>query len=400
VLIALGVCGGIGAYKAVEIARGLQKRGHDVAAIMTRSARRFVGPVTFEAITRRRVITDQFAEGANSDIEHIALATNAQLLVVAPATANVIGKFAHGIADDFLTSLYLATRAPVLMAPAMNTNMLEHEAVRANMATLRARGIRFVDPGEGYLACGWIGKGRLAEPDDVVEAADAMLRRAGTLAGRFVLITAGPTHEDLDDVRYIGNRSSGRMGYALAEEAARRGARVLLVSGPTSLPAPANVEVIRVRSAAEMHAAVMPQAPLADLAIMAAAVADYTPRVRAGGKIEKSDSPLSVDLVRTQDILAEIGRARQAGSPQVVIGFAAESGEPAARGREKLTRKNADMIVANDISRDGAGFDADANAVTLVTPDRDEVVPLAPKTQIAGVILDRAEGLLNRVVAR
>ncbi|HJR59014.1 MAG TPA: bifunctional phosphopantothenoylcysteine decarboxylase/phosphopantothenate--cysteine ligase CoaBC [Vicinamibacterales bacterium] len=399
-LIALGVCGGIGAYKAVEIVRGLQKRGHDVAAIMTRSARRFVGPVTFEAITHRRVITDQFAEGANSDIEHISLATNAQLLVVAPATANVIGKFAHGIADDFLTSLYLATRAPVLMAPAMNTNMLEHEAVRANMAALRSRGIRFVDPGEGYLACGWVGKGRLAEPDDVVEAADAMLRRPGTLAGRFVVVTAGPTYEDIDDVRYIGNRSSGKMGYALAGEAARRGARVLLVSGPSLVPVPANVEVVRVRSAAEMHAAVMPQAPLADLAIMAAAVADYAPRSRAGGKLEKSHGPLSLDLVRTPDILAEIGRARAAGSAQVVIGFAAESGDPVARAREKLARKNADMIVANDISRPGSGFDADANAVTLVTADGDEAVPLAPKAQIAGVILDRAEILLERVVAR
>ena len=280
-LIALGVTGGIGAYKAVEVARGLQKRGHDVAAIMTRSAQRFVGTVTFEAITRRRVITDQFAEGANSDIEHIAIASNIDLLLVAPATANIIGKFAHGIADDFLTSLYLATRAPILMAPAMNTNMFDHDAVRANMATLRARGIRFVDPGEGYLACGWIGKGRLAEPEDVVDAADAMLRRGGTLAGRFVVVTAGPTYEDIDDVRYIGNRSSGKMGYALATEAAQRGARVLLVSGPSAQPSPGNVEVVRVRSAAEMHSAVMAQAAAADILIMAAAVADYTPRRRA-----------------------------------------------------------------------------------------------------------------------
>ncbi len=399
-LIALGVCGGIGAYKAVEIARGLQKRGHEVVAIMTRSASRFVGPVTFEAITHRRVITDQFAEGANSDIEHISLATNAALLVVAPATANVIGKFAHGIADDFLTSLYLATRVPILMAPAMNTNMLEHDAVRANMATLRSRGIRFVEPGEGYLACGWVGKGRLAEPEDVVEAADAMLRPTGALAGRLVVVTAGPTYEDIDDVRYIGNRSSGKMGYALAAEAARRGARVLLVSGPSSLPAPANVELIRVRSAAEMHAAVMAQSAGADVAIMAAAVADYTPRLRTGGKIEKSDAPLALDLVRTRDILAELGERRAAGASTVLIGFAAESGDPAARAREKLTRKRADLIVANDISRADAGFDADSNAVTLVTAEGDEVVPLAPKAQIAGVILDRAEHFLNRVAVR
>src|SRR3954468_12516804 len=225
-LIALGVTGGIGAYKAVEVARGLQKRGHDVAAIMTRSARRFVGEVTFEAITRRPVITDQFARGMNADIEHIALATDASLLLVAPATANVIGKFANGIADDFLTSLYLATRAPVLMAAAMNTNMLEHEAVQQNMVALTSRGVRFVDPGSGYLACGWIGKGRLAEPEAIAEAAHQLVQPGGSLLGRFVLVTAGPTYEDIDIVRYIGNRSSGKMGYAIAAEAARRGARV------------------------------------------------------------------------------------------------------------------------------------------------------------------------------
>jgi phosphopantothenoylcysteine decarboxylase / phosphopantothenate---cysteine ligase len=398
--IALGVCGGIGAYKAVEVVRGLQKRGHDVAAIMTRSALRFVGPVTFEAITRRRVITDQFAEGANSDIEHISLATTAELLLVAPATANVIGKFTSGIADDFLTSLYLATRAPVLMAPAMNTNMLEHEAVRNNMAILRARGVRFVEPGEGYLACGWIGKGRLAEPEDVVEMADGMLRPSGTLAGKLVVITAGPTYEDIDDVRYIGNRSSGKTGYALAAEAARRGARVLLVSGPSSLSAPAGVEVVRVRSAAEMHAAVMQHACAADVAIMAAAVADYTPRRRARGKLEKSDAPMALDLERTPDILAELGQGRGAGGPLVLIGFAAESGDPVQRAREKLLRKRADLMVANDISRTDAGFETDTNEVTLVTADGNEPVPVASKARIAGVILDRAETLLSRVAAR
>jgi phosphopantothenoylcysteine decarboxylase / phosphopantothenate---cysteine ligase len=398
-LIALGVCGGIGAYKAVEVARGLQKRGHDVAAMMTRSAQRFVGTLTFEAITNRRVITDQFAEGANSDIEHIALASNAGLLLVVPATANVIGKFANGIADDFLTTLYLATRAPVLMAPAMNTNMLEHDAVRANMATLRGRGVRFVEPGDGYLACGWIGKGRLAEPGDVVEAADTLLRRGGTLAGRFVVVSAGPTYEDIDDVRYIGNRSSGKMGYALATEAARRGARVLLVSGPTALASPANVELVRVRSAAQMHAAVMAQAVEADIVIMAAAVADYAPRQRTDGKIEKTDGPVALDLVRTRDILADLGAARTAGFNPLLIGFAAESGDPVARAREKLARKNADMIVANDISRTDAGFESDSNAVTLVTEAANEAVPLASKAQVAGVILDRAEALLSRSAA-
>ena len=397
-LVALGVCGGIGAYKAVEIARGLQKRGHEVTAIMTRSARRFVGPVTFEAITRRRVITDQFAEGANADIEHIALATEAKLLVVAPATANVIAKFAHGIADDFLSSLQLATRAPILMAPAMNTNMLEHEAVRGNIAVLRGRGVRFVDPGDGYLACGWVGKGRLAEPEDVVAAADAILRPSGALAGKFVIVTAGPTYEDLDDVRYVGNRSSGKMGYAVAVEAARRGARVLLVAGPGTLPPPAHVEVVRVRSAAQMHMAVMAQAPQADVVVMAAAVADYAPRQRASGKIEKTDAPMSIELVRTPDILADLGASRAPHT--VLIGFAAESGDPVARARAKLVRKRADIIVANDITRADAGFDADANAVTLVTADAAEPVPLAPKAQIAGIILDRAETLLARAATR
>src|SRR5512132_1577643 len=249
-LIALGVTGGIGAYKAVEVARGLQQRGHDVVAVMTATATRFVGPVTFEAITRRRVITDQFESGANADIEHIALASTIDLLLIAPATANLIGKLANGIADDFLTTLYTATRAPVLIAPAMNTQMFEHEAVRRNLETLAARGVRFVDPGEGYLACGWIGKGRLAEPDEIVAAAEAILRPQGPLRGQRVLVTAGPTYEDVDPVRYIGNRSSGRMGYAIAAEAARRGAEVTLVTGPTSLDPPPVHEIVRVRSAA------------------------------------------------------------------------------------------------------------------------------------------------------
>ena len=400
-LIALGVTGGIGAYKAVEVARELQKRDHDVVAIMTRSARKFVGEVTFEAITRRRVISDQYARGANADIEHIALASNIALLLVAPATANMIGKFAHGIADDFLSSLYLATRAPVLMAPAMNTNMLEHDAVRRNMEILAARGVRFVDPGAGYLACGWIGKGRLAEPDAIASAADALLRQKGTLLGKLVVVTAGPTYEDIDDVRYIGNRSSGKMGYAVAIEAARRGARVVLVSGPTRLDPPAGVEVVRVRRAAEMHGAVQAVAGEADVIVMAAAVADYTPADGAHeGKIEKQDGPLELRLVRTPDILAELGRRRGGAPRPVLIGFAAESGDPVARGRDKLRRKAVDMIVANDITRPDAGFDSESNAATLITAGGDEVFPLGPKTELASRILDRAEALLDAAVKR
>ncbi len=390
-LIALGVTGGIGAYKAVEVARGLQKRGHDVVAVMTRSARRFVGPVTFEAITRRPVITDQFARGVNADIEHIAVATDIALLLVAPATANVIGKFAHGIADDFLTSLYLATRAPVLMAPAMNTNMLEHDAVQRNLAALSARGVRFVDPGAGYLACGWIGKGRLAEPDDIVEAAHLLITPRGSLLGRLVLVTAGPTYEDIDPVRYIGNRSSGKMGYAVAAEAAKRGARVLLVSGPTSLAAPAGVELISVRSAAQMEGAVQQHAPSSDIVVMAAAVADYTPERTVAGKIEKSEAPLDLRLVRTADILADLGRTRGSNVKPVLVGFAAESGDPVERGRAKLLRKHVDFIVANDITRPDAGFEVDTNAVTIIGRDSEETIPLTSKADIASRILDRAE---------
>lgn len=394
-LVALGICGGIGAYKAVEVARGLQKRGHDVIAIMTHSATRFVGPITFEAITRRRVITDQFESGANADIEHIALASSIDLLVIAPATANTLGKLANGIADDFLTTLYTATRAPVLVAPAMNTQMFEHEAVRRNLDTLAARGVRFVDPGEGYLACGWIGKGRLAEPDDIVEAAEAVLRPRGPLSGRRVVVTAGPTYEDLDPVRYIGNRSSGRMGYAIADEAARRGAHVTLVTGPIGIPAPKIDELVRVRSAAEMHAAVMRLADSADAVIMAAAVADYTPVERAPQKVAKGSDSVTVVLQRTKDILSDLGaRRRSTGSAVVLVGFAAETEDVVARATAKLHAKLADLIVANDVSRSDAGFESETNEVTLVSADGVVQVPLQSKSRIAAAILDRVEQLV------
>src|SRR5258708_3658406 len=310
-LIALGVTGGMGAYKAVEVARGLEKRGHEVVAVMTHAATRFVGPITFEAITRRRVITDQFEPGANADIEHIALASTIDLLLIAPATANIVGKLANGIADDFLSTLYTATRAPVLLAPAMNTQMFEHEAVRKNLDTLAARGVRFVDPGEGYLACGWIGKGRLAEPDEIVAAAEAILCPQGPLRGQRVLVTAGPTYEDVDPVRYIGNRSSGRVGYAIAAEAARRGARVTLVTGATSIEAPAVREVVKVRSAGDMHQAVMARAADMDVVVMAAAVADYAPVERAGQKVAKDGDTLTLVLRKTPDILGELGQRRR-----------------------------------------------------------------------------------------
>jgi phosphopantothenoylcysteine decarboxylase/phosphopantothenate--cysteine ligase len=397
-LIALGVTGGIGAYKAVEVCRGLQKRGHDVVAVMTRSAARFVGPVTFEAITRHPVITSQWRPGMNAQIEHISIADDAALLLVAPCTANVVGKFAHGIADDFLTSLYLATKAPVLLAPAMNSNMLAHPAVQRNLETLASRGVRFVEPGEGYLACGWIGKGRLAEPDRIVAAAEAVLAPSSqALRGRRVLVTAGPTYEDIDPVRYVGNRSSGRMGFAIAAEAKRRGGTVTLVAGPTRVQPPPVDELVNVRSAAEMYAAVVRAAAQADIVIMAAAVADYTPAARAGEKIAKSDGPMTLTLERTADILAALGdaRSRTGDRGPVLVGFAAETSDAVAKAREKLARKKVDLIVANDVSRADAGFDVETNAVTLVSADGVEDVPLQSKTAVAGRILDRIERLLQ-----
>ena len=395
-LIALGVTGGIGAYKAVEVARGLQKRGHEVVAVMTHSATRFVGAITFEAITRRRVITDQFEGGMNADIEHIALASTIDLLLIAPATANIIGKLANGLADDFLSTLYTATRAPLLLAPAMNTLMFEHEAVRRNLETLAAHGARFVEPGEGYLACGWIGKGRLAEPDEIVAAAEAILRPEGPLRGQRVLVAAGPTYEDFDPVRYIGNRSSGRMGYAIAAEAARRGAAVTLVTGPTTIATPAVREVIKVRGAADMHQAVVSRAADMDVIVMAAAVADYTPVERARQKVAKEGDTLTLVLRKTPDILGELGQRRVAqGRGPLLIGFAAETEDLVAHATAKRERKHADLIVANDVSRSDAGFDVDTNAVTIVGAGGAEALPLQSKVRIAAEILNRVEHLLT-----
>jgi phosphopantothenoylcysteine decarboxylase/phosphopantothenate--cysteine ligase len=360
-----------------------------------------VGPVTFEAITRRRVITDQWTPGTNADIEHISIATDIALLLVAPATANVIGKFAAGIADDFLSSLYLATRAPVLMAPAMNTYMLEHPAVQANLATLTGRGVRFVDPGSGFLACGWIGRGRLAEPDQIVAAAEEVLRGGRALRRRRLIVSAGPTYEDLDPVRYLGNRSSGRMGYAIAAEAAARGAEVVLVTGPTALAAPAVAEVVRVRRAAEMHDAMASRAADADAVVLAAAVANYAPASVAPDKIPHDDETMTLRLVRTPDILAELSaaRARRGSDRPLLVGFAAETRDVVPRARAKRLRKGIDLIVANDVSRADAGFEVDANEVVLIGEGPDETVPLAGKAVVAGRILDRLERLLGAAPA-
>jgi phosphopantothenoylcysteine decarboxylase/phosphopantothenate--cysteine ligase len=397
--VALGITGGIGAYKSVDVARRLQQAGHEVTAVMTESACRFVGPLTFEAITRRPVVTDQFAPGVNADIEHIALASGIELLVVAPATANMIGKLANGIADDFLSSLYLATRAPVLVAPAMNSNMLAHEAVQRNLATLTGRGVHLVEPGDGYLACGWIGKGRLAEPAEIVAAAQALLRPSGGLAGRSLLVTAGPTYEDLDPVRYLGNRSTGRMGFAVAAEALARGASVRLVAGPTELEPPAGAAVTCVRSAREMQAAVMDQVAGVDAVVMAAAVADYAPAGGAQpGKMAKG-ADLTLSLSRTPDILAGLGARRAGASVPVLVGFAAETSDIVARARRKLEAKRLDLVVANDVSRPDRGFAVETNAATLVSAAGTQDVPLGPKRALAAALLDRVEALIAAAAA-
>jgi len=390
-VVVLGVTGCIGAYKACEVLRELQRRGVDVHVVMTAAATRFVSPMTFEALSRHEVFHDQWALGANGEIRHISLADDAELLLVAPATANSLGKFARGIADDALSTLYLATRAPVVVAPAMNVNMFEHEAVRENLATLRARGVGVVEPGEGYLACGWLGKGRLAEVETIVEAALARLARRAELAGETLLVTAGPTIEDIDPVRYVSNRSSGAMGYRLAEAARDRGARVILVSGPTALAAPHGVTVVSVRSAEEMQKAVAAHVAAATVVIAAAAVSDYRPAQSSASKLKKTEAPLGLELVRTPDILKDLGAAK---GGRLLVGFAAETEDLVANARRKLEAKNLDLIVANDVTAPGAGFGAPTNAVVLLRRDgqrRD--VPLVTKREVAERILDEVVAL-------
>ena len=388
-LVAVGVSGGISAYKAVEVVRQLQKAGHHVAVAMTRAATRFVGPLTFEAITQRRVVTSQWTRGANADIEHIALASEAALLLIVPATANTIARLAHGFADDFLTSLALATRAPVLLAPAMNSHMYDHPATQANMDLLRSRGVRFVEPGEGYLACGWVGKGRLAEPDVIANEALRLLDPDTSLRGRRLLVTAGPTYEDLDPVRYLGNRSSGRMGMAVAHEAARRGAEVTLVLGPTSVAPPGGVRTVRVRSAREMHEAVTAGRAQADAIVMAAAVADYTPADGAApAKVKKQEGALTIRLERTSDILEDLGRWRAGRLHPVLVGFAAETHDVLAYAARKREQKQVDLIVANDVGKAGAGFEVDTNIASFVTEDGVQSFPLEAKSALAARIVD------------
>ncbi len=389
-LVVLGVTGCIGAYKACEVLRELQRRDVDVHVVMTRAATQFVTPLTFETLSRHPVFHDQWAAGGG-EIRHVSLADDADLLLIAPATANIVGKLARGIADDPLSTLYLATRAPVMVAPAMNVNMYEHPAFQENLATLRARGVRVVEPGSGYLACGWLGKGRLAEPEAIVDAAMAVLRPGPDLAGETVLVTAGPTVEDIDPVRFVSNRSSGRMGYRLAEAARDRGASVILVSGPSSLVPPGGVELHAVRSAEEMERVVLGRVAEATVVVAAAAVSDYRPAEHSPSKIKKSDAGLTLELVRTPDILHELGE-RKGG--RILVGFAAETEDLLEHARAKLLAKNLDLIVANDVAGEGAGFGGDSNAGVILRRDGSQVeVPLGSKRQMADRILDEVRAL-------
>lgn len=398
--VALGVSGGIAAYKAAELVRLLQDKGLDVQVVMTRNAREFITPLTFAALSGHKVITEMFGEGegasnVESAIEHIAVAQSIDAFVVAPATANVLAKMAHGIADDFLTTLCLATKAPLIVAPAMNVNMWEHAATRENLETLRRRGVRVVNPDEGYLACGMTGAGRLASPERIAQAVFETLGLREDLAGEVVLVTAGPTEEPLDAVRYISNRSSGKMGYALAEAARRRGARVLLVSGPTRLEPPTTHTCERVRTAAEMADAVLRHTAAATVVLMAAAVADFRPAIIHTGKIKKQDGPPVVKLEPAVDILAEVSRRRRKG--QIIVGFAAETENLVRNAAAKLRAKRLDLLVANDVSQEGAGFDVDTNIVTLLFPDgRKTALEKMSKLDVANRVLDAVVEIRKR----
>ena len=389
--ITLGVTGGVAAYKAAELVRRLQEDGHTIQVVMTRSAREFIAPLTFAALSGQKVIVDLFGESGGeanleSAIEHIAVAQRTDLLLVAPATADILAKFARGIADDFLTTLYLATTAPVVVAPAMNVNMWNHAATQENIERLRKRSVHVVSPDEGYLACGMTGAGRLAGQEAIVAAVRETLKLQRDLEGQSVLVTAGPTCEDLDPVRYFTNRSSGKMGYAVAEAAARRGARVVLISGPTSLEIPQGVERVDVRSAEEMGRAVRDRFAGSSIAIFAAAVADYRPAEPHAQKLKRGKSEVTVRLAPNADILAEAARSK---GDRLVVGFAAETDHVAENARKKLTAKNADLIVANDVTAEGAGFDAETNIVTLFARDgRDLPLPKMSKREVAERILD------------
>ncbi|HMD41539.1 MAG TPA: bifunctional phosphopantothenoylcysteine decarboxylase/phosphopantothenate--cysteine ligase CoaBC [Candidatus Acidoferrum sp.] len=390
--ITLGVSGGVAVYKSAELVRRLQQEGHSVQVVMTRAAREFITPLTFAALSGQKVITDLFASDGKANlesaIEHIAVAQRTDLFVVAPATADILAKFAQGIADDFLSTLYLASAAPVVMAPAMNVNMWQHPATQQNIATLRARGVRIVEPGEGYLACGMTGPGRLAEQEEIIKAIQQVVLEKHDLARETVMVTAGATCEDIDPVRFLTNRSSGKMGYAIAEAAAARGAHVVLITGPTSLDTPKGVERIDVRTAAEMLQAAQEHFPSSTIAIFAAAVADYRAAEPSRSKMKRSKESLTIRLEPNPDILATMARDK---GDRLVIGFAAETDHLAENARMKLVAKNADLIVANDVTAQGAGFNVDTNVVTFFAGDgREAALPQLSKPEVAQRILEEA----------
>jgi len=400
--VTVGVSGGIAAYKAAELVRALQRQALDVHVVMTDAARQFITPLTFAGLTGHKVITSLWPSGEtggeagdlDSSIEHIAEAQSTEALVVAPATANVLAKFAHGLADDFLTTMFLATNAPVIVAPAMNVNMWQHPATQANLEILEGRGVRVVPPEKGSLACGMTGSGRLAEPEAIVGAVLGQLHRRNDLAGETVLVTAAGTREAIDPVRFIGNRSSGKMGYAVAEEAQRRGARVVLVSGPSSLRPPANCELVPIVTAEEMRRAVLSRLDQTTIVIKAAAVADYRPKVLAEQKMKRT-GPITIEFEPTADILREVVVSKRPGT--LVIGFAAETENLIEHGRDKLLRKGADAIVLNDVSRPGLGFDSDNNAATFLTPKTAIELPAMTKHELASRILDEVIALRRPV---
>ncbi len=395
--IILGVTGCIGAYKSAVLLRLLQREGFEVLPVMTRAAQQFITPLTLEKLSGHKVVSDLFSDHT-VQIEHIALARQSDLLVVAPATANSLAKFAQGIADDFLSTLYLSTTTPVIIAPAMNVEMWHHPATQENLETLKQRGTVIVEPGSGYLACGEEGEGRLAEPERILEAVLNTFTRKKSLLKKRVLITAGPTIEALDPVRFISNRSSGKMGYALAREAQLRGAQVVLISGPTHLEPPEGVKLVGVRSASEMAKAVFDHFPDSDVVVMAAAVSDFTPASVSSEKLKKEDVEPVIQLEKTVDILKELGQRKEW---QFLVGFAAESGPVREKARKKLQEKGLDLIVGNDISRDDQGFQSEFNQVILIDCEgKEEELPRLPKTEIAGILWDRIQERETRFARR
>ena len=386
--VVLGVTGGIAAYKACELTSRLRKAGAQVYVIMTKNACQFVAPLTFETLSNHPAVTDTFARPSTWEVEHIALAKRADVFVIAPATANILAKMAHGIADDMLSTTVLATRAPVLVAPAMNTGMWENVATRENVKTLSARGVRFIGPEGGFLACGDTGAGRMSEPKQIFDAIVETLLPRQDMQGLKVVVTAGPTVEKIDPVRYISNRSSGKMGYAIAEAAAKRGADVTLVTGPTRLEIPWGAKAVSIQSTQDLLEAMITHCPQADIVIQAAAPADFTPAVVADQKIKKQgDGDLVLTLRQTPDVAAQVGKMKRPG--QTLVGFAAETNDVLQNAEGKLTKKNLDMIVANDVTAPGAGFDVDTNIVTFVTRNGMETLPCLPKKQVADELLDR-----------